>query len=188
MTAHRYHPEAILLHLTWTQEPPTSAVIRADVVRLAMSAFASHRAYYRLASLFYSADIDTLKELFLALQGSPIGDDEDICPIAYAKALKAVSPAWQDSEFVRLASVAGDLLDWDMAGEWEQYIRRAWLVLCDEIEYEAEQRALDYEDVFARRHDCTAPRGEWWKNSAYTAEEARNVAKHDMRRWRERNE
>ena len=188
MTTRRYHPEAILLHLTWATEPPTSPDVRADVVRLAMSGFASRRDYWRLACLFYSADIDTLKGLFLALQGSPVGDDEDTCPVTYAKALKSVAPAFLDTEFVRLASVAEDVLDWDMSGEWEQYIRHAWLVLSDEVEYEAEQSALEYEERFSRRHDCSPPKGGWWKNSAYTKEEARDVAKHDMRRWREGNE
>ena len=176
--ARRYHPQAILAHLTWSLEPPTDATVRADFVRLAMSRFAWTRGYDRLSSLFYSCSEDVLKGLFLALQGSPVGDDEDTCPVTYAKALKSVAPAWHDAQFVRLASVAGDVLDWDMPGEWEDYVRRAWLVLCDEVEYERERVACEIEDSFA-------PYIEHMYNSkhGYSRDEARAIALADERRW-----
>lgn len=182
MTAHRQRPEAILAHLTWATEPPTDAEVRTDFVRLAMSRFAWTRGYSRLASLFYSAPIDVLKGLFLALQGSPVGDNEDTCPVIYAKALKNVSPAWQDSEFVRLASVAGDVLDWDMAGEWDAYVRTAWLVLCDEVEFESERLAEDAEDRAACYEDFVK---RMRYRIGYSRDEARVIALADQRRWRD---
>ena len=179
--ARRHCPETILAHLTTALEPPTDAAVRADFVRLAMSTFASARGHYRLGSVFYSAPIDALKGLFLALQGSPAGDDEDTCPVTYRRALKTVAPAWRDAEFVRLASIAGDVLDWDMAGEWDAYVRPAWLVLCDEVEFERERSEDDAEGrAFAYRHHIAR----WYGQAGgYTRNEARDVALSDTRRW-----
>ena len=174
MTARRYRPESILIHLTWATEPPTSAEIRTDFVRLAMSRFAWTRGYHRLGSLFYSSDVDTLKGLFLALQGSPKGSNDDTCPITYRHALKSVGPAWHDTEFIRLAAIAGDVLDWDMAGEWDRYVRPAWLVLCDEVEYERELALEEADDM-----DWMY----WWKNTGYSTEEAKLLGRADLRRW-----
>ena len=177
----RHCPETILAHLTTALEPPTDAAVRADFVRLAMSTFASARGHYRLGSVFYSAPIDALKGLFLALQGSPAGDDEDTCPVTYRRALKDVAPAWRDAEFVRLAAIAGDVLDWDMAGEWDAYVRPAWLVLCDEVEFERDLRADEWEEVHAARHDVSLHN--WWEYSAYTEDEAKQLSRADLRRW-----
>lgn len=180
--ARRHCPETILAHLTTALEPPTDAAVRADFVRLAMSTFASARGHYRLGSVFYSAPIDALKGLFLALQGSPAGDDEDTCPVTYRRALKTVAPAWRDAEFVRLASIAGDVLDWSADGdEWERYVRPAWLVLCDEVEFERDAMLLEWEDCHARRHDISL--GCWWEYSAYTEDEAKQLSRADLRRW-----
>jgi len=79
-----------------------------------------------------------------------------------------------------LASVAGDILDWDSvefsgptSDGWKRYVCPAWLVLCDEIEFEREERLLAREDA------C------WWnwRPCGYSRNEARAAAKTDHRRW-----
>ena len=179
----RHLPEAVLAHLTWATEPPVDIAVRADFVRLSISRFAWTRGYGRLASLFYSAPLDDVKGLFLALQGSPIGGDEDTCPVTYRRALKSVAPAWYDAEFIRLAAVAGDVLDWsEDQDEWDRYVRPAWLVLCDEVEFERERDADDAEERFAYRHHIAR----WYgQTRGYSRNEARNTAIMDARRWRE---
>ena len=142
-----------------------------------MSRFCFSRGYMRLASVFYSADIDALKSLFIALHGSPVGEDEDVCVVAYRKAFKEVACALGDETFVRLASVAEDVLDWSAdEEEWERYVRSGWLVLADEIEFERERIEEELEGLDDWRY--------WWRNAGYTRDEARATAKTDMRRWK----
>lgn len=180
-------PDPVLLHLTWALTPPTDPDMRADIVRLAMSRFAQRRHYGRLACLFYSADIDALKSLLLALSDSPVGDGMmNLETSVYQRSLKEVSLAWLDETFVRLASVASDTLDWDeetFAGPgsdaWTRYVLPAWLVLTDEIEFENEIRAGEIEEL----RSCSD--SQYWRDEhgAYSRNEARSLAESDRRLW-----
>lgn len=86
----------------------------------------------------------------------------------YNRALKVASAVLHDEEFVRLAEIASDVLDWDL--DWET-VARAWPVLCDELEYELENDRT--EDPLW---------GPYEHQSEYTENEARRVQRGD-RRW-----
>lgn len=175
----RYCPDPVLLHLTAaTVAPPIDPQVRMDVVRLAMAKFASVRGYWRMALVFYSADESALKGLLLALQDQNPGEMLDLDPVYYAKSLRDATPAWGDETFLRLASIAGDILDWGMNEEWEKYVVPAWDVLCDEVEFEQEERDKDrffeeeYYSVKRQNHQ------------GYSKHEARAQGIADARRWK----
>jgi len=183
MTPSRYCPDPILEYLTWPTMPPFDADVRADVVRIALSRWAMSRHYARLACVFYSADVETLKGLLLALAEVSEDGAADLEAPHYRRALKEIAPTRGDATFARLASVAADVLDWDapehcgpMSDGWTRYVVPAWLVLCDEMEFEREERA----------EACA----EWWgppsiDRGGYSRNEARAAGKADARRWRE---
>jgi hypothetical protein len=184
MTPSRYCPDPILEYLTWTPTAPLCPAVRADVARHALSRWASACGYGRLACVFYSADVDTLKALLLALADAPSNDaGPDVEPEHYRRAFKEIAPAWHDATFVRLATIAADVLDWDApehcgpsSDGWTRYVCPAWLVLCDEMEFEREERA----------EACA----EWWgppsiDRGGYSRNEARAAGKADARRWRD---
>ena len=174
----RYAPDPILIHLTAaTAGPPLCPEVRADIVRLAMAQFAYTRGYMRLACVFSLADEDVLKSLLLALQDQDPDSMLDLDPAYYAKSLRDASAAWRDETFIRLASVASDVLDWGGGGEWKTYVVPAWDVLCDEVEFEQEEREKDvfYEDEYY----CVQLR----KNQGYSKAEAQAQGLADARRW-----
>lgn len=178
-TTKRYCPDPILHSLTTSGAllPPTCPQIRMDVVRLTMSRFAQSRCFHRLASVFYSADEDALKGLLLVL-GSQIPEEFlDPDPAYYAKSYRDASAAFSDRTFLRLASVASDVLDWDGSGEWEKYVIPAWNVLCDEVEFEREEREAN---VF---HECEYYSVKRRNHQAYSKEEAQAQGIADARRW-----
>lgn len=194
----RYMPDPVLLQLTWALTPPVPADMRADIVRLAMARFAHFRGQWRLSSLFYSMDIDALKALLLAFSDSPVGDNlADLETSVYRRSLKEAASLWRDATFVRLASVAADLLDWDAASyvgpdsdSWTRYVLPAWRVLTDEIEFENEVQEFGYEesrllDEKMTYRDDDRDCGQYWRedHGAYSRNEAKRLAEHDRRKW-----
>lgn len=144
---HRYLPDPILLGLTAWNRPPLDADIRADFVRLALSKFAGRRRYDRLGLVVFSAGIDALKAILLVMTAWDSMEAD-----GYERAAKTAAPAMNDPEFIRLAELCADVLQWetdDPKAEFETYAVRAWPVLCDEIEYEEERvdREDDWEDL-----------------------------------------
>jgi hypothetical protein len=66
--------------------------------------------------------------------------------------IKLVASTLDDATFVRLAEIAGDVLSWEWepsqrAIEFDAYVRPAWPVLCDELEYEKEIRDEAFADA-----------------------------------------
>jgi len=150
-----------------------------DVVRLAMARFAATRNYWRMAMVFYSAEEEALKSLFLALRDQIPEEMLDIDPVYYAKSLRDASVARGDRTFLRLASVASDVLDWDSSGEWEKYVIPAWNVLCDEVQFEQEDReanAFHPDEYYSVKRQ---------NNQGYSKHEAKAQGDADARRWRE---
>ena len=196
----RYMPDPILLNLTWALTPPLPADSRADIVRLAMARFAHFRGQWRLSSLFYSMHIDALKGLLLAFSDSPVGDDlADLETLVYRRSLKEAAPLWRNPTFVRLASVAADLLDWDAPAHvgpatdsWTRYVLPAWRVLTDELEYESEAQEFGNEEwrfleeklTYQERNDnrdCSQYSRE--DHGAYSRNKAKRLAESDRRTW-----
>lgn len=179
MTTKRYYPEPVLLLLTMGDAgPPLCPQVRADVVRLAMARFASNRGYWRMAMVFYSSDEHSLKSLLLALQELREGEMVDLDPAYYAKSLRDASAAWGDQTFLRLASIAGDVIDWDSSDEWTIYVEPAWNTLCDEVQFEREE--LENNRFLVEEYYCVKRQN----NQGYSKHEAHAQGIADARRWR----
>lgn len=180
MTTTRYYPDPVLLLLTMGDAgPPLCPQVRADVVRLAMARFAANRGYWRMALVFYSSEEDALKSLLLALQELREENMMDLDPLYYAKALRDASAARNDQTFLRLAGIAGDVLDWDSSDEWKIYVEPAWNTLCDEVQFEREER--DSDCFFEEEYYCVKRKN----HQGYSKHEAQAQSVADARRWRE---
>jgi len=155
----RHQPDRFLPRLSRLTVAPTDAALRAEFVRHCMSLFCRRRGYKRLAGIFSSAPVEYcksgsyLKSLFLVITNEHYLDEGDhlkMLSVVYTEvggSVEDISP-----EFLRLANIASDVLQWDdrdvesIESEYVQYVQPAWLVLCDELEYETEESASDSYD------------------------------------------
>ena len=152
----RHVADPVLLDFLSQDTAPIDPSLRLGIVKLALSQIASWRGHDRLSIVFHYGDERVVKAIVLAASHVREGgvawllqDDEP----DYKCALKLLGTvvterqvneyqtfrcALEDSILLRIIETAGDVLDWDMAGEFETYVRNAWPVLADEYEWERE--------------------------------------------------
>lgn len=133
------------------------------MIRLALSFFAASRGYDRFAAVVRSVDSAHLGTLLLALtdgwcfHGWDLDSEFERDCRRWVKLVAsscsdhlvpgcAPIPLLQDDTFVRLCEVAADVYTWEGGGdqsenfqiEFDEYVRPAWLVLGDELEWESD--------------------------------------------------
>jgi hypothetical protein len=169
------HDPNILL-LAELIEPPRDAYVREDFARNALALYLDRAELTRLARVIRHCAIDRFKTILLALRGEYDGDYSDApFPVDIREALKLTCTI-TDATILRIADLASDVLDWEgTADEFDRYIRRAWLVLTDEVQWlEERHRFCDYCKIY----DCAC-----WDDVSYrrphTDAELREMARKD---------
>jgi hypothetical protein len=155
--AQRHVADPVLLDFLSQDQAPKEPGLRLGIVKLALSEIAFRRGHDRLAAVLRHGDEHVVKAIVLvashlrekSLDWLLIDDEPD-----YKRALKLLGTvvtepqvneyptfrvALEDGTLLRVIEVAGDVLDWD-GGEPEflTYVKNAWPVLADEVEWEQE--------------------------------------------------
>jgi hypothetical protein len=190
------------LHLlTALPEPPADPRVRLDYVRAMLMHHAC--ATLRMWHALKWADEDRLKSILLTFTVPECRDpNDDTLDRALRKhdraVLKLVTQEQADPQHAlrkHFWELAGDILSWQTgdaeseADEFQRYVRPAWWVFTDEIEYKTEGlEHLEREGLTAR--DLRWRRGGrdelacWrWLNDGYSQDEANRLSRADARHF-----
>ena len=126
-----------VLHLSHLIEPPTDAGIRESFARAALMLFAERSSLTALRHAAERVTCNELKTLLLFLTYDLyLDDDEDVVPADKRWAARVALRQPTSEEFQRIAELASDILDWGGdENEFDVWVRPAWLVLTDEVEF-----------------------------------------------------
>lgn len=170
-----------VLLLSALTEPPRDPLVRDDFVRQSLIRLCVRRGYDRIAAVLRACDDLRLRSIILVINNLDALDqwdeskrsggyrDREIKVVA-----KDIHPEKADPTFLRIVELASNVVSWENEenGEYEfdEYIRPAWLVFTDEVEFELEGLDID-EDAF-----LMPPR-----RRPHTRKELLDMAKQDAR-------
>jgi hypothetical protein len=134
------HLDPNVLHLSQLIEPPTDPSARERFARAALMIFAKRSSLRSIGSAVDHVSTDSMKTLLLFLiYENYLDDEEETVPDDKRWAARVGLRQTPSEEFLRIAQLAADILDWDGGeDEFQRWVRPAWLVLTDEVEFALE--------------------------------------------------
>jgi len=135
---HPAHLNLNVLQMSTLIEPPAEASVRESFARAALMVFAERSSLHALRNAVERVTTDQMKTLLLFLSYDDYldGDDEEVVPADKRWAARVALRQSPTEEFVRIAQLAADIINWDGdEDEFTRWVRPAWLVLTDEVEF-----------------------------------------------------